>query len=139
MKKKSLLFFLDGAIVFGVTVLVLAVIVFFSHNERGSISILHYTSNGEGCHIFSSDQKQTVSLFVFGPDPQGYNGMRQIFQVDIRNHPDLLGIENTGIINETGEARDAFLCLKWASEDPETEYLLPQSIRGVLANLSQDY
>lgn len=128
--------FVSACVGIGIAVILMATVMFFTQ-EGVSASLLHITSTGEGCHIFSSNIKQTVSLFVFRPYPRGHRGVRQIFQVDIRN-PDRIDLRNVDpIINQTGEVREATQCLKWGSEDPETENI-PQSIRGILASLSRD-
>lgn len=117
----------------GIVTLVLASYMFFTRG--GSVSLIHTTSDGKGCHVLS-DGRNTVSLFVFRRDPKGPYGLRQLYQVDIRN-PDKIDLMNIDpIINETGDVHEASRCLKWGSEDPET-IDIPQSIREILASLSQ--
>lgn len=109
----------------GIVTLVLATCMFFT--QRESTSLLHVTSGGEGCHILSTGSSR-VSLFVFRRDPQGPYGLRQLYQIDIKDTSDIF---------ETGEVSKATRCLKWASTDPETNDL-PSNVRQILALRSQD-
>lgn len=117
----------------GIVVLVLIGISCIKNlNSNGSRSLLHVTNDGEGCHLLSSYNEQTLSLFVFKRDPQSKFGMRQMYQIDIFNPH-----EDTSDIFETGEVSKATQCLKWASTDPETNDL-PSNVRQILALRSQD-
>ncbi|OGZ56621.1 MAG: hypothetical protein A3H64_00875 [Candidatus Ryanbacteria bacterium RIFCSPLOWO2_02_FULL_45_11c] len=116
----------------GVGIVVLVLMGLMLLTREASVSLIHTTNNGEGCHILSSNQEKVTSLFVFRRDPQGPYGLRQMYQIDIFNPH-----EDTSNIFETGEVKKALSCLKWAGTDQETNYL-PSNVRQILALRSQN-
>src|SRR3989344_7992424 len=105
----------------GVGMVVLVLMGLMLLTREASVSLIHTTNNGEGCHILSSNQEKVTSLFVFRRDPQGPYGLRQLYQIDIIRGSGTG--KNSVVFFETGDVQKATRCLSWAGTDPETERL----------------